>query len=269
MRRLISTALLLAVVPASAAMAAMTPYEARYDLTLLVASNTHGPRALDGVLEERVVRACTGWETRSRVMVNAVFRDGTASANERIFTSWEAENGKDYRFAVQTSKNGTMVEAFKGTAKLGKRGGNVTYEAVASGKKIKVPLPRDTFLPVAYVDALLSRASQGEVLFRGVLLNGSSSNGPRVLSTAIGPRATASGDASSDLDRGLLGEGWPMSLAFYNLFEQQRDTPIFETELRQHESGVADEIVQTFSDFTIAARLTHLKRLPQQACAKG
>jgi hypothetical protein len=261
-------AVVLAFVAVAAPAAAITPYEAVYDLSLVTASNTQGPRAMDGVLEQRMARSCNGWETRSHVIVNAVFRDDTTSVNERIFTSWEADDGSAYRFAVQTSKNGVLVESFKGTAKLGKRGGEAIYETtVRDGRRVKVPLPRDTFLPVGYVRALLDRAEQGEVLFSGVVLNGASSNGPRVLSTAIGPRDAAAAPANG-LDPQLLGKGWPMSLAFFNLFER-RDTPVFETVLRQHESGVADDITQTFSDFTIAAHLTRLKRLGVPSCARG
>ncbi len=134
-----------------------------------------------------------------------------------------------------------------------------------------MPLPRDTFLPVAYQEAVLSRAAQGEVLFSGVVLNGSSTDGPRVLSTAIGPREAdlKAAQASNGLvDPKLLGTAWPMSLAFFKLFEKS-DSPIFETVMRQHESGVADEIKQTFSDFTVAAHLARLKRLAKPDCARG
>ncbi len=264
-------ALLLAALVATPASAAITPYDAHYDLELTVASGTTGPRSMDGILEYRVARACAGgWETRSRVVVNAVFRDDTTSANERIFTSWESDDGTQYRFAVQTSKNGVMVESVKGAAKLGKRGGEATYEAtVENGQKLKVPLPRDTFLPVAYQQAVLQRAAQGEVLFSGVVLNGSSTDGPRVLSTAIGPKE-ADFKAAHDggVDPKLLGAGWPMSLAFFKLFEKS-DSPVFETAMRQHESGVADEIKQTFSDFSISAHLTRLKPLPKRDCARS
>jgi hypothetical protein len=266
-------AFLFAAAVALPASAAITPYDARYDLELTTASSTTGPRALDGILEYRVARACSGgWETRSRVMINAVFRDDTTSANERIFTSWESDDGTQYRFAVQTSKNGVMVESVRGNAKLGKKGGEAVYEATAeNGQKIKVPLPRDTFLPVAYQEAVLNRAARGEVLFSGVVLNGSSTDGPRVLSTSIGPRESdfkAAGSPGSSVDPQLLGAGWPMSLAFFRLFEKS-DSPIFETAMHQHESGVADEIKQTFSDFSISAHLARLKRVPKSDCARS
>ncbi len=266
--RLLAAAALLAAAPVSAS--TLAPYEASYDLTLVTASDSIGPRAMDGILEQRVVHTCGGWETRSRVLVTAVYRDDVSSTNERIFTSWESDDGKQYRFAVQTRKNDIVVEAFKGTAKLGAKGGEVDYEATAeNGQKLKVPLPRDTFLPLSYARALLDHAVAGDVLFSGVVLNGASSNGPRILSTAIGHRDAAPVKPEKpDLDSNLLSGGWRMSFAFFNLFEKS-DTPIFETVLHQHDSGVADEITQTFSDFTIAAHLTHLKKIDAPACARG
>ena len=135
-------------------------------------------------------------------------------------------------------------------------------------KKVVLPLPAGTLLPLAHSRALLSHAEQGDALFRSVVLNGSYSTGPRVLSVAIGPRH---GDfvtppATSELDSKLLATAtWQLSSAAFNLNEK-RDTPNTETALQLHETGIVENFEQTFFDYALSATLTRLQRLESPSC---
>jgi hypothetical protein len=267
---LLLAALALGAMQATAA--DMRSFEAVYDLRLTHASASRGPRAATGVYEMRSVETCDGWDTKSRIVLDLAFRDDSHSNNERFFSSWESKSGHDYRFAVRTVKNGKVVEAYKGTASLSKKGGTAQYEIPpASGDKkprlFKIALPRDTLFPAAHSRALLERAESGAALFSSVVLNGGASNGPRVMSVAIGPRQD-SGDpeVAGSIDRALLGTpSWRMSSAFFNLNER-RDTPNTEMFLRLNTSGVTHSFEQTFSDFTVAATLKSLKPIAPPAC---
>lgn len=261
---------LLAAVGARAA--EMPSFEAAYDLRLTHASATVGPRAAAGVYEMRVAETCDGWETKSHVVLDLAFRDDTNSNNERFFSSWEAASGAAYRFAVRTVKNGKTVEAYKGTASLSKKGGTARYEIPPpDGEKkprlITLTLPRDTLFPAAHSRALLTRAENGEALFRSVVLNGASSNGPRMMSVAIGPRQDGGDqELTGNIDRTLLGvPSWRMSSAFFNLNEQ-RDTPNTEMFLKLYETGVTQSFEQTFNDFAVSATLKSLRRIDRPAC---
>ena len=252
----------------------LPPYEASYELRLTRASATFGPRAALGSYQYRVAETCDGWETKSHIIVDLTFRDDATFTNERFFTSWEARNGGSYRFAVQTMKNGNTVEAFKGTATVGGRGGQAVYEPLSNPsnrkefKKVVLPLPVGTMLPLAHSRALLSHAEQGDALFRSVVLNGSYSTGPRVLSVAIGPRhgEFATPAATPELDSKLLATpNWRMSSAAFNLNEK-RDTPNTETAIQLHETGIVENFEQTFFDYALSATLTRLQRLESPAC---
>ena len=256
-------------------------YEAIYELHLTHASATTGPRAATGTYETRFAETCDGWDTRTHIVLDLAFRDGTNSSNERFFSSWESGDGLKYRFAVQTIKNGATVEAYKGSAALTKKGGQVTYEIpTLQGEKrhvreIKLQLPRDTLFPMAHSRRLLDRADLGEALYSSVVLSGSSSTGPRVMSTAIGPRLTAGkpvagGDSvDGQIDPGLLGTpSWRMSSAFFNLNEK-RDTPNTELFLQLYQTGVTQSFEQTFGDFTVGAKLSRLRRIDGPVCPKS
>ena len=183
----------------------LPPYEASYDIRLIHASESKGPRAATGTFEFRVDRTCDGWETKSHTLIDLTFGDELRATNERFFSSWEAKDGVAYRFAVQTVKNGNTVEAFKGTATVGKGGGDVVYEPLQGpGKQVKLTLPPGTLLPEAHARALVEHAREGDPLFRSVVLSGSSSNGPRIMSIAIGPQLSESAAALPDQS---LGQG--------------------------------------------------------------
>jgi hypothetical protein len=271
-RVLFAGLVLAAALPAHAA--DFPPYEASYDLRLTRASATFGPRAALGTYQYRLAESCDGWETKSHIIVDLTFRDDATFTNERFFTSWEAKNGSSYRFAVQTVKNGNTVEAFKGTATVNGHGGQAVYEPLGTSgarkefKKVVLPLPAGTMLPLAHARALLQHAEQGDALFRSVVLNGSFSTGPRVLSVAIGPRhgEFTTPPATPEFDPKLLATpNWQMSSAAFNLNEK-RDTPNTETAIQIHESGVVENFEQTFFDYALSARLTRLQRLESPAC---
>ncbi len=102
-----------------------------------------------------------------------------------------------------------------------------------------------------------------------IVLNGAASNGPRVMSVAIGPRVdTGASDAVANIDRTLLGSpSWRMSSAFFNLNEK-RDTPNTEMFLQLYETGVTQSFEQTFNDFAVSATLKSLRRVDPPNCTQ-
>ncbi len=254
-------------------------YDANYVLQLARGSVSTGPRAATGMLQYRFSETCDGWQTRSRATVDLTFRDSTTLVNTRDFESYESKDGREYTFAVRTIKGEVPVEAFRGSAKLNDRGaGTVVYEIPnedpkVDPRKVTITLPKGTLLPVQHNLALLERAAKGDKQFRSVIFNGSSSVGPRAMSTLIGPQlepvAPPSVVTMPQVDKELLETpAWDLNLAFYNLIER-RDTPTFEVFQRYYASGVAPAFEQQFNDFTISAELDRLQRLPTPTCAKS
>jgi hypothetical protein len=271
---------IVAMIASAPAAAANTPvlfsYDATYSVQLAQGSSSAGPRAASGILDYRFAETCEGWQTRTRVVMDLTFRDGTMLVNKRDFESFESKDGRDYTFAVRTNKGDVPVEAFRGTAKMPARGnGTVIYEIPnldvnSPPRKVTITLPRDTLLPVQHSLALLERATKGDRQFRSVIFNGASSVGPRTMSTIIGPQLAPNAPPNlltmPDVDAALLNApAWDINLAFYNLIEP-REMPNFEVFQRFYASGIAPSFEQQFSDFTIRAELDRLQRLPVPEC---
>jgi len=274
-RGIASAALLATMLSAASASGAnLQSYEAVYDIHLIRASETNGPRAAVGVLETRFTETCAGWETKTHTVMNLSFIVAEeATTNERFFTSFENKNGRDYNFAVLTVRNGKTIEAFKGVARLNARGGEATYELPPAddqkvGRTVRVPLPQGTLFPAAYYLDLLDKAEKGGPFYDRVIMNGSSSVGPRRMSIAIGPRVTGGSSDAPNLDSVLLAQpSWRMSQAAFNLFEK-RDTPSTEVFQQLHHTGVTEYFDQTFRDFMIGGRLQRLSRIDPPVCGK-
>ncbi len=260
------------------AAADLISYESTYTVQLARASLTTGPRAASGVLDYRFMETCDAWQTRSRIIMDLTFRDGTTLTNERDFESAESKDGRDYTFTVRTTKGDIAVEAFRGSAKMTPRGSGIAvYELPntdpeAPPRKVTVTLPKGTLLPVQQTAALLESASKGERFFRSVIFNGASSVGPRAMSTIIGPQLSPDSPPSivavPQVDPELLAApAWDLNLAFYNLIER-RDTPTFEVFQRYYVSGIVPSFEQQFTDFTIRADLDKLQRLSPLQCEK-
>ena len=248
-------------------------HEAVYEILLVQASSAGGPRAAVGTMESRFTETCDGWETKTHATMNVHFANDTHYQNERFFQSMEAKNGRNYTFAVQTVKNGMIEENFKGRANMGRRGGEARYELHpvygeedAAIRMVTVQLPEGTLFPAARTLALLTSAERGSTLHNTVLLDGSSSVGPRRMSVAIGARSTAVPPVAANIDASLLSQpSWSISTAMFNLFERG-DTPTSEVFQQYYGSGISESFEQTFSDFRLAAHLTHLKRLDPPKC---
>ena len=256
----------------NAATAVLPSYEAVYEIHLTQASSTGGPRAATGIMEWRFAETCDGWETKSHTVMNLVFSDDSQFTNERFFSSNESKNGRDYTFAVLTVKNGLSEEAFKGAARLTRRGGEVKYELPANeaqkARTVAVPLPEGTLYPVAHAQELLGWAEKGGPVYNKVVMNGASSVGPRRISVAIGPRTPSTAPNAPDLDSDLLAQPyWQLSFAYFNLYDT-RDLPTTEVFEQYHVSGITESFDQTFRDFKLTAHLQRLRRLDPPVCRK-
>ena len=73
-------------------------------------------------------------------------------------------------------------------------------------------------------------------------------------------------DASpEDVARLLNAPAWRMSSARFTLYEG-REMPDTELFLQLHKSGVTESFEQTFSDFSLSARLIYLRYLDPPQC---
>lgn len=265
-------------VPRFADGAELLSYAARYELRLVHASSSEGPRAAVGTLDSVFQETCDGWDTRSRTVLDLAFRDSSNFTNERYFNSWESKNGREYKFTVHTFRNGRTVEAFDGRAEIEDVGGRAYYAAVGedgvrASEEVALDLPEGTMLPVVHATALLDHAKEGTTLFRSVVLDGASSTGPRVVSVAIGKRdegggipETLNGARAEDIDKLLNTAAWRMSTARYNI-DDDRDTPDTELFLKLHSSGVLGSFEQTFDDFKFSAHMVSLRHLDPPQCS--
>jgi hypothetical protein len=251
--------------------AELMSYEAVYDVRLQHASGSFGPRAVTGVFESRFAETCGGWDQKTHIKLNLLFADGAPTTNERFFSSFESKNGHDYSFAAVTFRDGKRIESYKGAAVLGRRGGKATYEVPARNgeggrRTVTLDLPKGTLFPAAHSRLVLDKAASGGPFHSSVVLNGSSSVGPRLHAIAIGPPLV---DSAEVLDPKLAQyPSWRMNEALFNL-NDKRDIPNTEMFQRVFQPGVLESFEQTFGDFTVSAKLSHLRWIDPPSCPQS
>ncbi len=272
-------AVILTMTPVSASTVenARPSYAASYELRLIQASSSEGPRAAVGTIESVFQETCDGWETRNRTVIDLAFGDSKNFTNERYFQSWEAKDGDSYRFSVHTFKNGRTIESFGGGATTRTSGGEAYYHAIDEngdrvGDRHSLKLPNGTMFPVAHSQKLLEHAGEGVSLVRSVVLNGASSTGPRVVSAVIGNRVdeveipkSLNEANSEDVQKLLGGPAWRMNIARYNLIDE-RETPDTELFLKLSNTGVIESFEQKFEDFSLSAHMVYLRHLERPQC---
>lgn len=216
-----------------------------------------GVTAVRGGLVMEWRDSCEGPVTSQRLGFIASYASGGAFAYDVRFSSWEAPDHGQLRFTVRSFDDGTLLEQFRGEARLDETGGRVTF-AEPSGKTLA--LPAGTLFPTAHMRALIEGAERGELLVSRDVFDGSGVEGLSRITAVIGkPRDAAFGDEASGLRR------WPVSLAYHDA-RGDDDLPEFEVTFLLSERGVMHDLVLNYGDFAIRADLEQLETFPAPAC---
>ncbi|PIW30054.1 MAG: hypothetical protein COW30_03275, partial [Rhodospirillales bacterium CG15_BIG_FIL_POST_REV_8_21_14_020_66_15] len=147
-----------------------------------------------------------------------------------------------------------------GTARLdpGKGG-----EAAFTGDVAKqVPLPAGALFPTAHLIASLKAASAGKKVFSRPLFDGGSLDNPYDTNVYFVRPKERDAKAREMLRKAGFKRDlpvWRYQAAFFSL-KSGEGTPVFELEVDYRADGVAERIIQYFSDFAI--RMTPVKVEP-------
>lgn len=245
----------------------LASHKAVYDMGLAKVRSSAGIVGAKGTMTYSFTNGCDGWTVETTTDLTMLQTEDGPVQTAWDFSAWESKAGDSYRFEVRNSRDGTVVEDFKGEARLlpGK-GGSAVFRSGGSEETV-VDLPVSTMFPTAHTVALLDAASKGQHFLAAPVFDGSGMEGAFMVSAGIAetlPKAAAHELPDNDL---LAGVSWPMSLAFFDPdAEKDRVTPDFEVRLSYHLNGVAEYIVQDFGDFTLKGRMTELEPLPKAAC---
>lgn len=241
----------------------LTPHRAMYTMSLQAARPASGISGASGAMTYKFSDACDGWTVENRTALTFAYNEGAQVTTTWEFVTWESKDGLRYRFHVRSVRDGALAEEIDGTATLegpGK-GGAARFTKPTD---MTVKLPKGTLFPTEHTVRLIERAQAGDKIFNRVVFDGSGVEGPFEVNALVGKKVPAgTGDDAGDPFTKV--PSWHFDMAFFPTASSGA-VPDYEVSLRYFQNGVAKDVVQSFGDFALRARLDKIEPLPKPDC---
>jgi len=246
---------------AAGAGSGLATHRAVYTMSLATTRPGSGIVGANGTMSYEFADACDGWIVENRIAITYSYSEGGQADTTTDFLTWEAKDGLTYRFRLRNSRDGQVTDEIEGTAELkGKgQGGVARYTRPDTAN---ISLPKGTLFPTEHTLHLMDAARTGAKTYLRVVFDGSDADGPYDVNALIGRSHLQPAAMSSPL---LDSQSWPMRLAFFPAAGKD-PTPDFEMALDYHGNGVAQNITQSFKDFSLTGKLEHIEAVPRRRC---
>lgn len=254
----------------NAAVVALSPHRAVYDLKLKSASDRSGVKGLDGrMVIEMTGSSCDGWSVNFRLVNDFQLPRGKRRLIDSRSTSWEAADGSTMSFLEREFIDNRPYKVTRLRASM--KDGKVRQK---QPKKLEFDIPSDAIFPVAHQKRLIDKARSGELRDKSVVYDGADHDNLYQAITFIGKKrvdrkdfSKLKGNGGIVLLKGVVG--WPVTVSYFALRDKkQQDTPSQQISFLMYENGVAGDLTIDYGDFALSGKLTHLDKLPPSDCEK-
>jgi len=249
---------------AGTAPSALQPHRAIYRLSLAKTAPRGDVAAADGSMFYRFAQGCDGWTVENRTVLHLTFQSGGEAETVWTFASWESADGLQFRFYTRYEQDGEMVERLAGRATLEGPGaaGTVTFSEPADRV---IALPLGTLFPAEHIRAVTRAAERGEKSLETVVFDGASLDNPYLIHAVIKPLPQAQREQMAAKTNLPVMPAWLTHMAFFP-YHQREPAPEFEIAAHYRADGIADRIIQYFSDFTLSVQLGEFEALARPDC---
>ncbi len=242
----------------------LLPHKAGYRLRLHNADPSSGIIGADGLMEYRFDRLCNGWTVENRTFLRLYEEDGLTRDTVWTFSSWESLDGRLFRFRANFAEGGETLERLAGDARLGAddEGGVARF---SKPEERTIELPPGTVFPTEHVALLVAAAERGDSSLHKIMFDGASIDNPYLVHAEIGIGDDADARRIADAAKLPPRPVWWAQIAYFPVGSASAE-PEFELGVRYRDDGVAGDILQYFSDFSLSVRLIELELLPAPDC---
>jgi hypothetical protein len=243
------------------AQADLLPHRVIYSLDLGSGSSLTGG---SGLMTFEIKDVCDGWAMDLKAEIALAGEDGQIHRLGWSQVSWEAKDGKRYRYFTRELSDDQETARRRGEARRESASGPANVVADLP-EQAEFTLPAGTLFPVQHTEALIKGDAAGEAYVLANLFDGSIGNSAVEVGTALGQGSLewkAPGKAFPDLN-GL--RSFPAALAFYigNTAEGVPDT---EQSMRLFSNGVVGSLTFTLGDLKVHAIMDELTPLAPESC---
>src|ERR1700758_4735856 len=241
----------------------IVPHRALYQMTLGSARNDSGVVDARGTMDYEWGETCDGWTIEQRYRLKMRYAENADVDISSSFVTWEAKNGKRYRFNQKQTRNGEVDQEIRGEARLDGPGkGGVADFTKPQSQSLK--LESGVLFPSAHTISLIDAAREGENFLSRLVFDGAADENAVQVSAAIGGKLTA--DPAAVVRSSLLERpGWRVRLAFFPA-DANAEKPDYELGMRLLDNGVSQDMLIDYGDYSIRAKLDDIEPLPKPSC---
>lgn len=251
---------------ATAQTGAFTAHRALYNLSLEQARSGSGISGVTGKMAVEWNDSCAGWAFEYRSVIDVTFDEETPVRLTSNAATWEASDGKTYRFSVRHKTNGREVERIEGVARLAGPNGAGQTELTHPEPR-KIDLPKGTLFPVAHSLAIMKAAKSGSAprFVSRTVFDGMDEEGLYQVNAVIGPAKESPGTNAAWKEQMKKVPSWSVTLAYFSL-KSSKAAPDHEIKMNLFANGVSDDLIMDFDDFIVRARINKVELLPTPSC---
>ena len=261
---IVGLALLLVVLATPGVAGQLASHRAIYTLMLDSASGGSGVAAVRGEMAVDWSESCAGWTFEHKSVMDVIFAGRPPVRLTTSASTWEARNGREYRFVVNNLTNGKVAEKIEGRAVLEAPGGPGRAEFIAP-RRMEMALPAGTSFPAAHSEFVLQLAgAKAPNMVSKVVFDGMTADGAFDISAALGrpKRGKSLSAAAAALENRRY---WPITLAYYPAGGFAVE-PKHEMSMRLYDNGIADEMLLDIGQFVVRARIAKLEIRSSPEC---
>ena len=260
----------LTIASAVAAEGAATPvlvsHRAVYDLSLIRSEGNKAPSEARGrIAFDFTGSVCEGYSQNFRQMTELQGSDGPRRVSDMRSATFEAGDGKNFRFKVETDVDQKPVEMTDGRAARSQDGG--LSVALSHPKITKLDVAKEVVFPTDHLRRVIEAARGGERLLTIKVYDGSES-GTKVFdtTTVIGKALTgAVEDASDGVPDLAKTTRWPVAISYFE--EGKADSqPNYVLSFDLYDNGISRELKLDYGDFALLGHMVKLEMLPTKPC---
>jgi hypothetical protein len=245
----------------------ITPHRAIYAMSLGTVKNGSTITDASGHMLFEWRDVCDGWAIQQHMQLHFAYAGGDEQNVVSTELTWEAKDGKSYKFNIRRVTNDKETEDYRGKA-VTNADGTVTVTYSVPAEKV-LHLPVGTLFPSAHTELILENGIKDEKFFSRRVFDGSDEDGSSDISAFISPPRAAVQEPGLDnklKENALVAQpAWPVHMAFFKVGDETGE-PDYEMDLSLLPNGIARYMNIDYGDFSVAGNLQEVEALPAQKC---
>lgn len=250
----------------------LAPHRAVYDVSLADTDNTKTIASVRGrMVFEFVGSRCEGYTLNTRLVTETTTHSGTTALIDLRWSTWEQEDGREFRFHSTHYRDRKISELSSGSAGKDPSDDGLTV-TVAKPKSAEVRHAGSILFPTQHSLTILEAARKGKRVVQAKVFDGSEQGRKVYETSAFIGKQQPPGKAGKALARVANDEAldglaaWPVTIGYFDDPSQGETKPAYETSFLMFANGVSRNVVIDYGDFAVRGTLSSLDFLTQPDC---